>query len=130
MIHDVQQATSEPYIGWSNRIADPSVESFSETPGYSNNAYMASPNGPLAESAADFPSNQLVRRTPNHHLEARKMQYENDGWLEDINPQASTTTSWDEGIEEEDLEQKALAAKKDAQVKRKTIPPFVQKLSR
>ncbi len=31
---------------------------------------------------------------------------------------------------DEDLEQKALIAKRDAQAKRKPIPPFVQKLSR
>lgn len=30
----------------------------------------------------------------------------------------------------DDLDQKALAAQRDAQAKRKQIPPFVQKLSR
>jgi heat shock transcription factor len=32
--------------------------------------------------------------------------------------------------DDEELEQKAAIAKKDAQSKRKQIPPFVQKLSR
>jgi heat shock transcription factor len=32
--------------------------------------------------------------------------------------------------DDEELEHKAAAAKKDAQAKRKQIPPFVQKLSR
>ncbi|KAL9090118.1 MAG: hypothetical protein Q9165_005398 [Trypethelium subeluteriae] len=74
-------------------------------------------------------SNQLMLRTPNQQLVSRDGQFDNDAWLEDgSNPQAQSTP-WEEGTDDEDLEQRALTAKKDAQTKRKTIPPFVQKLS-
>lgn len=43
-------------------------------------------------------------------------------------PEHSTGEGWGESIS--DLEQRALVAKREAQAKRKQIPPFVQKLRR
>ncbi|KAI9714727.1 MAG: stress-responsive transcription factor hsf1 [Bogoriella megaspora] len=73
-------------------------------------------------------SNQLVRRTTNQQMALRDQQFQDDGWLEYANPQTQSG-NWEEGTDEEDLERKAVVAKKEAQAKRKTIPPFVQKLS-
>lgn len=70
-------------------------------------------------------SGQLVRRNPNQQLTARGR----NAWDNFGNPNQG---QWQqEGVEDddEDLEQRALLARKDAQSKRKQIPPFVQKLS-
>jgi heat shock transcription factor len=70
-------------------------------------------------------SSQLVRRNPNQQLAARGRSpwdaFQND------NQQAEWAQVEDD---DEELEQKAVLARKDAQAKRKQIPPFVQKLSR
>jgi heat shock transcription factor len=66
---------------------------------------------------------QLVRRNPNQQLAARGTPWEDL----DSNGQQGWPIAEDD---DEELEQKALLAKKDAQAKRKQIPPFVQKLSR
>ncbi|KAF2654757.1 hypothetical protein K491DRAFT_600204 [Lophiostoma macrostomum CBS 122681] len=69
-------------------------------------------------------SSQLVRRNPNQQLAARGPSpwdaFQND------NQQGEWAQVEDD---DEELEQKALLARKDAQAKRKQIPPFVQKLS-
>ncbi|KAF2263935.1 hypothetical protein CC78DRAFT_544633 [Lojkania enalia] len=69
-------------------------------------------------------SSQLVRRNPNQQLAARGRS----PW--DAFNADGSSQQW-ENVEEDDdeLEQKAIMAKKDAQAKRKQIPPFVQKLS-
>ncbi len=77
-----------------------------------------------------MPSNQLTRRSTNQ-LVSRARPYNDSGgtWSD---PNTGTTDqvegAWTE--KEDDLEQKALLAKRDAQAKRKQIPPFVQKLAR
>jgi heat shock transcription factor len=72
------------------------------------------------------PSNQLVRRNTNQQV-ARTPQ--RNQWSNFAN---QPDRVWEdmEHEEEHDLDQKAAIAKKDAQAKRKQIPPFVQKLSR
>ena len=70
---------------------------------------------------------QLVRRNPNQQLAARgRVPWDVFG----NDPNAAPSGQWDTVEDDEDLEQKAILAKKDAQSKRKQIPPFVQKLSR
>lgn len=68
-------------------------------------------------------SGQLIRRNPNNQLAARRGQWDA---FENANQQAG----WENADDDEELEQKAVLAKKDALAKRKQIPPFVQKLSR
>ena len=67
---------------------------------------------------------QLVRRNPNQQLAARRTPW--DGY----NGTPGQQPGWETVDDDEELEQKALLAKKDALSKRKQIPPFVQKLSR
>ncbi|KAF2238732.1 hypothetical protein EV356DRAFT_517994 [Viridothelium virens] len=137
VMQDVPQVAHEQYNDWGDQgMLGSSVASYSETNPYSNNAYATTSNGPVAlntttPSTQPFQnmSNQLVRRTPNQQLVSREGQFDNDAWLEDGGNPQTQTTPWEEGTDDEDLEQKALTAKKDAQAKRKTIPPFVQKLS-
>ena len=88
-------------------------------------------NGSMPANAPASPlGNQIVRRQPDNQI-VPMMNYSNnehplapdygsipppaeDGWLSQY----------------DDLDQKALLAKRDAQSKRKQIPPFIQKLSR
>jgi heat shock transcription factor len=79
----------------------------------------------VSAAGADVNSTQLVRRNPNNQLAARgRTPWEafntNEQQLEWQKPD-------DEDVE---LEAKAAQARKEAQGKRKSIPPFVQKLSR
>jgi heat shock transcription factor len=67
-------------------------------------------------------SGQLIRRNQNQQLASRRGQW--DGYP------SPTQQQWEAVDDDEELEQKAAIAKKDAQTKRKQIPPFVQKLSR
>lgn len=74
--------------------------------------------------ASDMSSGQLVRRNPNQQLAPAPRRGQWDGF-------PSPTQQWENmADDDEELEQKAAIAKKDAQAKRKQIPPFVQKLSR
>jgi heat shock transcription factor, other eukaryote len=66
-------------------------------------------------------STQLARRPINRQLG----QFGDDSILDPKNPGAMEETDSIEALEE-----KATAAKREAQAKRKQIPPFVQKLSR
>ena len=75
------------------------------------------------EDDADVNMGQLVRRNPNQQLAPAPRRTQWDGF-------PSPTQQWETMDDEEELEQKAAVAKKDAQSKRKQIPPFVQKLSR
>ena len=70
-------------------------------------------------------SQELVRRSRNNHLAPAQSQMQ----------QGSAGEGWNgfnqyDDEDEADLERRVAAAKKDAQGKRKQIPPFVQKLSR
>lgn len=71
------------------------------------------------------PSTDLVRRARNHQLATQPNQQQ-EQWNGAYNGMGGQN---DEENEQE-LEKKVALAKRDAQGKRKQIPPFVQKLSR
>lgn len=96
------------------------------TGGASSHNRIVSLDGLDTDTANGEYSGQLVRRNPNQQLTARGR----NAWDAFNN---GNQGQWPEGVEEEDerdLEQRAMLAKRDAQSKRKQIPPFVQKLSR
>jgi heat shock transcription factor len=110
-----------------NGFADPAFYDFTgslgATGGQSNHNRIVS-----LDSLTDIPttgpetnSGQLVRRNPNQQLAARRR----NPWEISNDPQSEWNAANAEDDDEE-LEQKALLAKKE----RKAIPPFVQKLSR
>lgn len=72
---------------------------------------------------AEMNTGQLIRRNTNQQLTPASRRNQWEGFSTEVQP-------WEEVDDDADLEQKAQAAKKDAQAKRKQIPPFVQKLSR
>jgi heat shock transcription factor len=77
-----------------------------------------------ANNLAPVPSTELVRRSRNQQLAPQNGQQEQ--WNGFGNAGAPNMDEEDE----QDLDVKVALAKKDAQGKRKQIPPFVQKLSR
>jgi heat shock transcription factor len=124
-----QQDASMPtdqYMNWN----DPSVadmQTFSDPTLYDySNSPMAGHNRVVSldgvENGSDMNQGQLIRRDQNQQLASRRGQW--DGYP------SPTQQQWEPVDDEEELEQKAAMAKKDAQTKRKQIPPFVQKLSR
>lgn len=83
-------------------------------------AYGSPPALPTA------PSTDLVRRTRNPQLAPQQAPQQQEQW----NGGTGTMTGQGDEETEQDLDMKVQLAKRDAQGKRKQIPPFVQKLSR
>lgn len=71
------------------------------------------------------PSTELVRRARNQQLAPQSGPQQQEQW----NGYGNVGAQVDDE-DEYDLDQRVALAKKDAQGKRKQIPPFVQKLSR
>ena len=128
--HDIPAPTDQ-YMNWT----DPTVGgemNFNDPPLYGD--YTVSMGGGggghnrvvsldgYNDGAAEM-SGQLVRRNTNQQLAPAPRRNQWDGF-------ASPQQQWETVDDDEELEQKAAIAKKDAQAKRKQIPPFVQKLSR
>lgn len=102
---------------------------------YDSNMYTTNTNGSIPQvSGTNLPtdpatySGQLVKRNTNQQLAARgRSPWETFNGDSGGGQQAG---GWENTDDDEELEQKAMLARKDAQSKRKQIPPFVQKLSR
>lgn len=105
----------------------PSDQTFSQPSAFDSNDFSYNLNAaqpPTYGSNLNAqPSTELVRRARNQQLAPQNGQQEL--W----NGVNNMTGQYDDEDEAE-LERKVADAKKDAQGKRKQIPPFVQKLSR
>ncbi|EMD88329.1 hypothetical protein COCC4DRAFT_83005 [Bipolaris maydis ATCC 48331] len=123
--HDIPAPTDQ-YINWNDpavatdmNFTDPSLyDNYGPTMGAGHNR-VVSLDG--YNDGAEM-SGQLVRRNTNQQLAPAPRRGQWDGF-------ASPQQQWETVDDDEELEQKAALAKKDAQAKRKQIPPFVQKLS-
>lgn len=98
---------------------------FVDNTGIDGAFYDSGINGDTGFGGANVQNGQLVRRPGNQQMVARNL----NTW-QDPGGGAVPMPEVEPVEDEEELEQQALAAKKDAQAKRKQIPPFVQKLSR
>ena len=82
------------------------------------------------------PSTDLVRRARNHQLQPQVTQQQQEQWNGSYNANNSgnnnntNMSGQNDDENEQELEKRVALAKRDAQGKRKQIPPFVQKLSR
>lgn len=126
---------SDPYLAsWDDTTLNPDLSAFHDPTLYDTygaalasaargHSRVVSLDGQL--NGTETNGGQLVRRNPNHQLTPTTRR---NGW--DNFGAANEGPPW-EAVDDtiEDLEQKAALAKKDAQAKRKQIPPFVQKLS-
>jgi heat shock transcription factor len=114
-----------PDWGNANGIGDLNSGLFND-PSMDGTTFDTTLNGSTGFGGATGVSNsQLIRRAPNQQLASRNT----NNW-QDAGGGAGNFSSFEQMEEEDGLEQKALAAKREAQSKRKQIPPFVQKLSR
>ncbi len=124
-----QQVGNNEYMWNQTAIENPIYPELNyNTPGYGANT-VSNPQYPQGIQA---PSTQLARR-PNQHMVQQRSFHNPNEWAltDDVFHDPSVQNS---GLAENDsierLEERAAAAKRDAQSKRKQIPPFVQKLNR
>jgi heat shock transcription factor, other eukaryote len=116
------------FVDWVNGEGTGNLSSqFPNASGFDTGIYDAGLENSLELGNGGVPSTQLVRRHPNQQLVSRGNNWQ-DLNNSSVQPGQGAWEAMDEG--EDDLEQRALVAKKEAQAKRKQIPPFVQKLSR
>jgi heat shock transcription factor len=128
------QASNAEFLRWSQ---GPENTGFSDPSAYNLNTYGANAlsQAPYDQSVPAA-STQLARRPVNRQLiPTGQRPYDNtaDPWGQFgddpiLDPQGDGAMEENDNIEL--LEEKAAVAKRDAQSKRKQIPPFVQKLSR
>lgn len=124
---DASQPPNDQYLRWGQ---NPQITG---GPGYPDPTGSFSPNLYNAMAQAQVKttqtSNQLTRRTTNQQLVTRA-GFNSDAWPAFVDGVAQPAGDEAWVNDDEELERKALIAKRDAQAKRKPIPPFVQKLSR
>lgn len=121
-----------------NGAPDPSA--FVDNNAYGANPYLMMPNGGQFQQPVAGPSNTVARRQMNQALLSTNQRgaYDanTDPWASfgDVDGALIQQTNGGGEAPEEDsvekLEELAAKAKREAQTKRKQIPPFVQKLSR
>jgi len=135
------QLSNEQFLQWSQGPENASYQGNPAAYNMNNYNVQANPGHSMSQGGYDStipaPSTQLARRPVNRQLvpTAQRTTYDNstDPWGqfgdESMDPQ-NNTSAMAENDNIELLEEKAAVAKRDAQAKRKQIPPFVQKLSR
>ncbi|OTA88776.1 hypothetical protein M434DRAFT_80082 [Hypoxylon sp. CO27-5] len=123
-------ATQEQLLRWNGNNAGAFVDNTSN----GVNGYGVVPSPPQAQYGPSTPSTVLARRGINNALVTTNRAFtpqQTDPWPNFdenlISPQTNGTIDEHDNIEL--LEEKAQRAKREAQAKRKQIPPFVQKLN-
>lgn len=134
-----QLANADFLRGWNGQAAgaDQSQE-YADPGGYNmNNVFGGGVSTPSYENSPATHSTQLARRPHNNRqlvATGQRLGYDNSAWGQFGDDAMLEQQNGHGGVEENDnielLEEKAAVAKRDAQSKRKQIPPFVQKLSR
>ncbi|CAL5871509.1 uncharacterized protein PFLUO_LOCUS5762 [Penicillium psychrofluorescens] len=118
------QLSNDQFLQWGQDPSNATNATSFPDPSYNTGTYpTAVPTGSAAIS------NQLARRQPSNQLVSRNRGYEQAPTYVDHAENAGDGESgaWEESLDE--LSQRAEVAKREAQEKRKQIPPFVQKLS-
>lgn len=123
------QPPSDQFLNWGTDIQSNNLPNYPDpSANFSPVLYNTmAPQGMPSEA-----SNQLARRPVGQHMVARGTYNTggNEGW--DGTMESGTQQPAEESWNDDDaaLAQKALVAEREAKSKRKSIPPFVQKLSR
>ena len=120
----------EQYMPWPQQPPSTTTSNYPDPSGsYNSNLYNGNTQ---LQAAPALGSNQLARRPVAQQLVSR-VNYHNSAdetWpmVADEGMQQANEDTWMNNLD--DLEQRAMIAKRETQAKRKQIPPFVQKLSR
>lgn len=133
-VQDVSELPTDHYTTWDGSEAfENTAGAFPDSATYDGNFFNSAANNGMQQQAggvvtnnAGLNSNQLVRRDRNQQLTT----INRTPWQEFGGSGNGQVQNWENSDDEDDLEAKALTAKREAQAKRKQIPPFVQKLSR
>ncbi|KAM0251097.1 hypothetical protein ACHAQJ_008341 [Trichoderma viride] len=127
-----------PVMQWNSTVGAPdATDYFSAAAAHGEDPYGLAPTQPTYPQAVSAPSNSLARRQMNRALVPTNLRatYDpsSDQWTSFGDDGLLVPQSATEGRVEQDnvevLEEMAQKAKREAQAKRKQIPPFVQKLS-
>lgn len=132
------QLSNADFLRWSQGAENPNFGG--DAGGFNMNNFGGSAglSQPQYDSSLPTPSTQLARRPLNRQLvpTAQRSTYDSsvDPWGqfgdEPMMDQQGSNGAMEDSDSIERLEEKAAVAKREAQSKRKQIPPFVQKLSR
>lgn len=123
------QLSNDQFLQWGQNPSTNVMNASLPDPASYNSGTYAVPQDMPAPAVT--PANQLARRPPPNQLVSRNRGFEQaPAAYADHGGNTGTGESgaWGESLDV--LYQRALAAKREAQAKRKQIPPFVQKLSR
>lgn len=132
------QLSNADFLRWSQGTENPN---FADAGGFNMNSFGGGAGGMSQQQYdASLPgsSTQLARRPINSQLVTTAPRSTYDSTVESWAPFGDESTmdpqnangTMEESDSIERLEERAAIAKRDAQSKRKQIPPFVQKLSR
>lgn len=128
------QFSANPAIQYPNQLGPDSSLQFPDSSSYDDDLYSTALNGaqtqPYGSTNLAIPasaSNQLVRRNTRQEVATRNAGIVQEQW--NNHDSTGQEREW-EDMNDAELDQKAALAKKDAQAKRKQIPPFVLKLWR
>lgn len=122
-----QPPTNTDFSNFDFSNALPNDQSYNDPSAFDTNSFSYAMNNSQAPqygtNLGPQPSTDLVRRTRNQQMAPQNGQQEQWGGYGNVSGQV-------EDEDEQDLDVRVALAKKDAQGKRKQIPPFVQKLAR
>lgn len=119
------QLSNDQFLQWGQNPPNMMNPSFPDPNAYNPAAFSSSQD----MQAPSAPPGQITRRHPQNQLVNRNRGYEQPpAPYVDHGGNTGDSGAWEENLDE--LYKRALAAKKDAQNRRKQIPPFVQKLRR
>ena len=123
------QQPNDQFLNWGTDLSVHGLPNYSD-PSASFGPVIYNTMAPQGISSEG--SNQLARRPAGQHMVARGPYNAggNEVWngATDNSTQQPAEETWNN--DDTALAQRALVAKREAQAKRKSIPPFVQKLSR
>lgn len=120
------QLSNDQFLQWGQNPPNMVNPSLPDPNAYNPVAFP--PNQDMHASAAA--PGQIARRPPQNQLVNRNRGYEQPPapYVDNAGGNAGESGAWEENLDE--LYKRAMAAKKDAQARRRQIPPFVQKLRR
>ena len=124
------QIPNDQFLNWNQDNTMNGIGSYPDPSGGFNSHHY---NSMISSQSVPDSSNQLTRRPLGQQVITRGVYNDagNETWNGTVDefPQPGKEESWNNN-DDEALAQRALVAKREAQAKRKSIPPFVQKLSR
>lgn len=118
------QLSNDQYLPWSHDSSAPVAPYALDASGtYNPGQYQVNQDMSSSTQLARRPMNQLVRNNRGYEQPPPPPP------APSLSDPAPSNDAWGEGESLAELQQRALIAKREAQAKRRQIPPFVQKLS-